>query len=327
MQNKYFKFLITALAVAVIVPQVALAAWWNPMSWGIWNKIFGFQKNGQAQQQNRKIDFEIKEFGIKFKTDISDLLYVVKNNESGSNVLFSTKSLAPLDPKCSPYSAPIGAINVSSAVPNPDSYYNQSRLLFSKDGVYIYYDSPQAPCSTNKTASDLQLKQTQSLAKALKTISLTKTPGSETVGWKTYEDTVLKISIKYPPSWTYQKFSCNVDGVAFCLSKQGATGCGQTCAPNSPTSPIYLYNYTGKPVVDGTSKGETKLLGDMNTGLTLSDKTQRGIYTKMISTFKFTKPMPVVGGDKDVHGCIGSAGYTWCETKQKCLRTWEEKCQ
>ena len=35
---------------------------------------------------------------------------------------------------------------------------------------------------------------------------------------------------------------------------------------------------------------------------------------------------PVVGSDKDEHGCIGSAGYTWCEAKQKCLREWEEPC-
>lgn len=35
----------------------------------------------------------------------------------------------------------------------------------------------------------------------------------------------------------------------------------------------------------------------------------------------------IVGGDKDIHGCIGSAGYSWCETKQKCLRIWEEKCE
>jgi len=35
---------------------------------------------------------------------------------------------------------------------------------------------------------------------------------------------------------------------------------------------------------------------------------------------------PLVGGDKDVHGCIGSAGYSWCEIKQKCLRVWEESC-
>ncbi len=35
---------------------------------------------------------------------------------------------------------------------------------------------------------------------------------------------------------------------------------------------------------------------------------------------------PVVGGDKDAHGCIGSAGYTWCQLKSKCLRQWEEPC-
>jgi hypothetical protein len=34
----------------------------------------------------------------------------------------------------------------------------------------------------------------------------------------------------------------------------------------------------------------------------------------------------IVGGDKDAHGCIGSAGYSWCEGKQKCLRVWEEEC-
>lgn len=35
---------------------------------------------------------------------------------------------------------------------------------------------------------------------------------------------------------------------------------------------------------------------------------------------------PIVGGDSDIHGCKGSAGYSWCETKQKCLRIWEEPC-
>lgn len=35
---------------------------------------------------------------------------------------------------------------------------------------------------------------------------------------------------------------------------------------------------------------------------------------------------PVVGNDRDEHGCIGSAGYSWCQEKQKCLRIWEESC-
>jgi hypothetical protein len=35
----------------------------------------------------------------------------------------------------------------------------------------------------------------------------------------------------------------------------------------------------------------------------------------------------IVGNDRDAHGCIGSAGYSWCEVKNKCLRPWEEKCE
>lgn len=42
-----------------------------------------------------------------------------------------------------------------------------------------------------------------------------------------------------------------------------------------------------------------------------------------------TIPTPplIVGNDRDEHGCIGSAGYTWCPIKNKCLRVWEEKCE
>ncbi|HDS0948066.1 TPA: hypothetical protein QDZ34_004370 [Stenotrophomonas maltophilia] len=32
---------------------------------------------------------------------------------------------------------------------------------------------------------------------------------------------------------------------------------------------------------------------------------------------------PVVGGDRDAHGCIGSAGYQWCQRSQRCERPWE----
>jgi hypothetical protein len=43
-------------------------------------------------------------------------------------------------------------------------------------------------------------------------------------------------------------------------------------------------------------------------------------------SFSPTKQLPMVGNDRDAHGCIGSAGYSWCETKKKCLRPWEEVC-
>lgn len=32
----------------------------------------------------------------------------------------------------------------------------------------------------------------------------------------------------------------------------------------------------------------------------------------------------MVGNDKDEHGCIASAGYTWCEVQKDCIRLWEK---
>ncbi|WP_206675538.1 hypothetical protein [Solimonas terrae] len=32
---------------------------------------------------------------------------------------------------------------------------------------------------------------------------------------------------------------------------------------------------------------------------------------------------PMVGGDRDAHGCIGSAGYLWCAHTHQCERPWE----
>ena len=38
-------------------------------------------------------------------------------------------------------------------------------------------------------------------------------------------------------------------------------------------------------------------------------------------TSKFTPP--IAGGDQDERGCIGSAGYQWCDSTQSCERPWE----
>ncbi len=34
----------------------------------------------------------------------------------------------------------------------------------------------------------------------------------------------------------------------------------------------------------------------------------------------------MVGDDRDEHGCIPSAGYSWCESQKRCLRIWETPC-
>ncbi len=44
---------------------------------------------------------------------------------------------------------------------------------------------------------------------------------------------------------------------------------------------------------------------------------------KSASSSSLLPNTPLVGGDRDAHGCIGSAGYSWCERTQQCERPWK----
>jgi len=46
----------------------------------------------------------------------------------------------------------------------------------------------------------------------------------------------------------------------------------------------------------------------------------------LVYQFWWAAPEKPIGGEKDEHGCLIAAGYSWCEAKQKCLRAWEEGC-
>ncbi len=35
------------------------------------------------------------------------------------------------------------------------------------------------------------------------------------------------------------------------------------------------------------------------------------------------QPAAAVGSDRDPHGCIPSAGYSWCSSTKQCERPWE----
>lgn len=37
-----------------------------------------------------------------------------------------------------------------------------------------------------------------------------------------------------------------------------------------------------------------------------------------------TRKPELVGADRDKHGCIGSAGYTWSDVRQECIRLFEK---
>lgn len=45
---------------------------------------------------------------------------------------------------------------------------------------------------------------------------------------------------------------------------------------------------------------------------------------KKTETGKNTEKTAMTGNDKDEHGCIASAGYTWSEVQKDCIRLWEK---
>lgn len=47
--------------------------------------------------------------------------------------------------------------------------------------------------------------------------------------------------------------------------------------------------------------------------------------TLFVTALAFAQKAPVVGGDRDVHGCIASAGYTYSQIRNKCVRVFEQK--
>ncbi len=59
----------------------------------------------------------------------------------------------------------------------------------------------------------------------------------------------------------------------------------------------------------------------------LKDEIGASPTTEKIETTEVTETSEtIVGGDRDTHGCIGSAGYSWCDARQTCERPWEQYC-
>ena len=61
--KKYFKLFVVLLLVSLIVPQITLAAWWNPFSWGIWGKIS--QVFHRTDSQTQVLENRVKELENK----------------------------------------------------------------------------------------------------------------------------------------------------------------------------------------------------------------------------------------------------------------------
>lgn len=70
-----------------------------------------------------------------------------------------------------------------------------------------------------------------------------------------------------------------------------------------------------KTNTDGSQYGECTL----PTGLVCEE------WAYYRGTCPAVAPIVMPGSDRDSHGCIGSAGYTWSESQKQCVRPWEDR--
>lgn len=69
---------------------------------------------------------------------------------------------------------------------------------------------------------------------------------------------------------------------------------------------------------------------DSPSGILLEDTATvyyNGKYSEGMSATKIVvipREKALLGGDRDDHGCIGSAGYVWCEVQKDCIRLFEK---
>lgn len=246
MSRKYFKFLIIVLALAVIIPQVTLAAWWNPFSWhfGWINRVFHFQQTAQ------KAEKQISETSL-------------------NNIQLNAAN--PADPsKTDTFSFSSGRVLLNQGTANMVSYTLAKTAVGdlngdgSQDGAVAAYQSYGA--NIIRVILFSAVNSNGKLAEADYVLPLTG---------QTMDAEIKSVSIS----------SGTLTLNLVLVSAQDQQN---------------LPHYQWKPTIEKT------------------------IQYKLVNGKLVEQPL--AGGDVDSHGCIGSAGYTWCEAKQKCLRPWEETC-
>ena len=249
MQNRYLKFFIVALAVAIIAPQIALAAWWNPFSWhwGWLNRIFNVQQT--AQQQT------LTENGVSANSlRNATLSFANPYDETKTDTFTLSNGKVLLSPGVKVVGYNLGKTAIGDLT--SDKIQDGAIALYQGFGANIIRVVVFAVTNDNG-----KLKQLDAILP---------------LAGQTLNTEIKSLSIK--------------DGV---LSVQ--------LVLVSEQDQKNLPHYQWKPTVE------------------------KVIQYKLINGRLVEQSL--LGGDKDSHGCIGSAGYSWCEAKQKCLRTWEEKCE
>ena len=306
MNQKHFKILLVLLVAAFIIPQITLAAWWNPASWGMWNSIFHFQK----QVKNLIIGNEKACTSSGGKISTQDC-YCLGAKDFRNNCLIGGCSCPPNpqfkkqvkdcdcgEGKCWDGVTCVGLNKVLSI---------ESSTLTPECRVDL--DCPQPNCSALANCIGMINKCVNGKCE------LTKTE-NQTAGWKTYTNTEYGFEFKYPQDFI---ISINPQGstVIFRLVDNNMAVCDMYIGPiySRVSDLLAPPSSTQKKIVtDITISGiKAKRIREEERGLdaglitTYAGYASRNnihylfscvpvdykddgfVFDKMLSTFKFTK--------------------------------------
>ena len=119
-------------------------------------------QSGSAQSETT-ITIHQLQIQLTVPSDLSDLTWTVYGQQEAR---FSTKKLEAMDPDCNSINSPLGYARIGG--PN-DEHGILEQLIATFAHSYLYYFTPQGPCSADKTAEDLQGQLFPEMKDALKT--------------------------------------------------------------------------------------------------------------------------------------------------------------
>jgi hypothetical protein len=183
------------------------------------NRPSGNQPNQPVETNNQTTAGDylvISEWGVQFRrpAGMDDLKYAPYNTSEGDTKAFITDRLINFDKStggqsCVASEAPIGVLTRVR-----DFSYFQQQGHFIPGNVkigdyYYYFTGPQAACSENKQAQDLQNKQLTDLGS---TVLLTLTSSQPVPSdWQTYNNDTVGYSLRYPATWEVLRNSIAAD--------------------------------------------------------------------------------------------------------------------
>jgi cell division protein FtsB len=146
------------------------------------SQLFEIQKskNETTNAANGKTVYEITELNLKFTTDEALENLIHDYDSASESASFSTRELSEFGDACGITGQPLGIIvftnnaPLRTSDPNYSPVRSESAVLKKIGSKYLYYLTPQATCSDDKTAQDLQTSQLKRIKDVLKTAELIK---------------------------------------------------------------------------------------------------------------------------------------------------------